>query len=53
VRLLWYAALENFGYRQCTVWFRLKAFWSAARARTTWGRMTRTGFAAAGPKAAT
>jgi cellulose synthase/poly-beta-1,6-N-acetylglucosamine synthase-like glycosyltransferase len=53
VRLLWYAALENFGYRQCTVWFRLKAFWSAARARTTWGRMTRTGFAAAGSKAAT
>lgn len=47
VRLLWYAALENFGYRQCTVWFRLKAFWSALRARRTWGRMTRTGFAAA------
>jgi len=52
VRLLWYAALENFGYRQCTVWFRLKAFWSALRARKTWGRMTRTGFAAAGPRAA-
>ena len=50
VRLLWYAALENFGYRQCTVWFRLKAFWSAIRARKTWGRMTRTGFAAAGTR---
>ena len=47
VRLLWYAALENFGYRQCTVWFRVKAFWSALRARKTWGRMTRTGFSAA------
>jgi len=50
VRLLWYAALENFGYRQCTVWFRLKAFWSAIRARKTWGRMTRTGFAASGTR---
>ena len=48
VRLLLFATLENFGYRQCTVWYRLKAFWSALRARKTWGRMTRTGFAAAG-----
>jgi len=47
-RLLAFAVLENFGYRQCTVWYRLKAFWSALRARKTWGRMTRTGFAAAG-----
>jgi cellulose synthase/poly-beta-1,6-N-acetylglucosamine synthase-like glycosyltransferase len=49
-RLLLYAVLENFGYRQCTVWYRLRAFWSAMRARHTWGRMTRTGFAAAGTK---
>jgi hypothetical protein len=47
-RLLLYAVLENFGYRQCTVVYRLRAFWSAIRARHTWGRMTRTGFAAAG-----
>ena len=43
-RLLVFAALENFGYRQCTVWWRLKAFWAAWRKRKTWGEMTRTGF---------
>jgi cellulose synthase/poly-beta-1,6-N-acetylglucosamine synthase-like glycosyltransferase len=47
LRLLGYATLENFGYRQLTVWYRLRAFWSAARSRTVWGRMTRTGFAPA------
>jgi hypothetical protein len=47
-RLLVYALLENFGYRQLTVWFRLRAFWSALRYRHVWGRMTRTGFAPAG-----
>lgn len=47
-RLLCYALLENFGYRQLTVWFRLRAFWSAMRYRHVWGRMVRTGFAPAG-----
>jgi cellulose synthase/poly-beta-1,6-N-acetylglucosamine synthase-like glycosyltransferase len=47
-RLLVYALFENFGYRQLTVWFRLRAFWSALRYRHVWGRMTRTGFAPAG-----
>jgi cellulose synthase/poly-beta-1,6-N-acetylglucosamine synthase-like glycosyltransferase len=47
-RLLLFAALENFGYRQLTVWYRLRAFWSALRDRGAWGRMTRTGFAPAG-----
>ncbi len=47
-RLLLFAALENFGYRQLTVWYRLRAFWSALRDRHSWGRMTRTGFAPAG-----
>jgi cellulose synthase/poly-beta-1,6-N-acetylglucosamine synthase-like glycosyltransferase len=47
-RLLLYALLENFGYRQLTVWFRLRAFWSAARYRHVWGRMTPPGFAPAG-----
>jgi cellulose synthase/poly-beta-1,6-N-acetylglucosamine synthase-like glycosyltransferase len=47
-RLLLFAALENFGYRQLTVWYRLRAFWSAMRDRSGWGRMTRTGFAPAG-----
>lgn len=48
LRLLAFAGLENFGYRQLTVWYRLRAFWSAARSRNVWGRMTRTGFAPAG-----
>jgi cellulose synthase/poly-beta-1,6-N-acetylglucosamine synthase-like glycosyltransferase len=52
-RLLLFAALENFGYRQVTVWFRLRAFWSVLRQRRTWGRMTRTGFAPAGGGQAT
>ncbi|MGH2829417.1 MAG: glycosyltransferase family 2 protein [Actinomycetota bacterium] len=49
-RLLAYAGLESFGYRQLTVWYRLRAFWSAVRYRHVWGRMTRTGFAPAGTK---
>ena len=49
-RLLLYALLETFGYRQLTVWFRLRAFWSAVRYRHVWGQMTRTGFAPAGSK---
>jgi cellulose synthase/poly-beta-1,6-N-acetylglucosamine synthase-like glycosyltransferase len=52
-RLLAFAALENFGYRQLTVWYRLRAFWSAMRDRGAWGRMTRTGFAPAGGGSAT
>ena len=46
-RLLLCALLETFGYRQLTVWFRLRAFWSAMRYRHVWGHMTRTGFAPA------
>jgi len=29
-RLLLFATLENFGYRQRTVWWRVKAFWSCS-----------------------
>jgi len=47
-RLLVCALLENFGYRQLTVWFRLRAFWSALRYRHESARMTRTVFAPAG-----
>jgi cellulose synthase/poly-beta-1,6-N-acetylglucosamine synthase-like glycosyltransferase len=50
IRLLWYAMQENFGYRQLTVWYRLRAFWSALRRHRAWGRMTRTGFAPAGSR---
>jgi cellulose synthase/poly-beta-1,6-N-acetylglucosamine synthase-like glycosyltransferase len=44
VRLLLFASLENFGYRQRTVWWRLKAFASVARGEHVWGDMSRKGF---------
>jgi hypothetical protein len=51
-RLLVYATLENFGYRQRTVWWRLKAFWSVFRQNRAWGEMTRKGFDSSGKQAA-
>ncbi|HEX9705489.1 MAG TPA: glycosyltransferase [Gemmatimonadales bacterium] len=45
VRLVGWAALENFGYRQWTVLWRLRAFWTVFRSRHTWGEMVRKGFA--------
>lgn len=45
-RLLVYATLENFGYRQRTVWWRLKAFVSVWKRRHVWGEMARKGFEA-------
>lgn len=45
-RLLFYAVIENLGYRQMTVLFRLQAFWKWARGSESWGRMDRQGFAA-------
>lgn len=44
-RLLAYGALETFGYRQATVWWRFKAFFSVWKHRRTWGEMVRKGFA--------
>jgi YaiO family outer membrane protein len=44
MRLLLFATLENFGYRQCTVWWRLKAFATVWRRVHAWGDMTRKGF---------
>jgi cellulose synthase/poly-beta-1,6-N-acetylglucosamine synthase-like glycosyltransferase len=44
LRLLLYATLENFGYRQRTVWWRLRAFASVRKHGRVWGEMTRTGF---------
>ncbi len=43
-RLLLFAVLENFGYRQMTVWFRLQAFWKYFRGEESWGVMQREGF---------
>jgi cellulose synthase/poly-beta-1,6-N-acetylglucosamine synthase-like glycosyltransferase len=45
VRLLFYATLETFGYRQRTVWWRLKAFAGVWKRRQAWGEMVRKGFA--------
>ena len=45
IRLLIHAVVEAFGYRQMTVWFRLKAFWKLARGDREWGVMRREGFA--------
>ncbi len=42
--LLSFGVLENFGYRQLTVLWRIKAFWDYARGKKGWGAMTRTGF---------
>jgi cellulose synthase/poly-beta-1,6-N-acetylglucosamine synthase-like glycosyltransferase len=39
------SALENVGYRQATVWWRLEGWWAGLRGRKhVWGVMTRTGF---------
>src|SRR2546422_5643598 len=46
-RLLLFATLENFGYRQRTVWWRLKAFLTVWQQRQVWGEMTRKGVEAA------
>lgn len=41
--LLW-AALGSVGYRQCTVYWRLRGIKKFLQKRTDWGTMTRTGF---------
>ncbi len=43
--LLSFGVLENFGYRQMTAWWRVKAFWDYFRGKKTWGAMQRKGFA--------
>jgi len=42
-RLLGFALIEGLGYRQITVFYRLKGFWNYVRGVETWGRMTREG----------
>lgn len=46
LRILGYAVIEPFGYRQLTVYWRIKAFWNALRGLTHWGEMQRRGFEA-------
>jgi cellulose synthase/poly-beta-1,6-N-acetylglucosamine synthase-like glycosyltransferase len=37
------AVLENLGYRQLTVWWRVRAFWEYFRGDLSWGAMERKG----------
>jgi len=46
MRILGYALVEPFGYRQLTVYWRIKAFWNALRGIKHWGEMERRGFEA-------
>ncbi|HEX8391273.1 MAG TPA: glycosyltransferase [Longimicrobium sp.] len=41
--VLW-AMLENLGYRQLTVWWRLRGIWKYLRGSKSWGSMERRGF---------
>ncbi|MGB2867129.1 MAG: glycosyltransferase family 2 protein, partial [Bacteroidota bacterium] len=42
--LLSFGVLENFGYRQLTAWWRMKAFYDYLKGERGWGTMTRKGF---------
>ena len=42
--LFWWALLENMGYRQLTVYWRLRGLWKFLRGRKEWGSMERKGF---------
>ena len=44
LRLTSYALVENFGYRQLTLLWRLRGIWSAIRGQKQWGQMVRKGF---------
>jgi cellulose synthase/poly-beta-1,6-N-acetylglucosamine synthase-like glycosyltransferase len=44
VKLLLFGVLENFGYRQLTAWWRIKATWDYFRGVRSWGAMSRAGF---------
>jgi cellulose synthase/poly-beta-1,6-N-acetylglucosamine synthase-like glycosyltransferase len=44
--LLGWTLVENLGYRQLTVYWRLRGLLGFLRGRTDWGAMERTGFAA-------
>jgi cellulose synthase/poly-beta-1,6-N-acetylglucosamine synthase-like glycosyltransferase len=51
LRMLWYAGIENLGYRQLSDVWRGMAFWDLLRRKRSWGEMTRRGFEA-GPRGA-
>ncbi|MCO4763426.1 MAG: glycosyltransferase family 2 protein [Myxococcales bacterium] len=43
-RTVWLAVLENLGYRQLSVMWRVRAFWDYYRGNQQWGAMVRKGF---------
>ncbi|MBA3645246.1 MAG: glycosyltransferase family 2 protein [Gemmatimonadaceae bacterium] len=49
LRLFLFALGENTGYRQMTVYWRLRGLWKFLRGRKDWGAMERKGFAKAPP----
>ena len=49
--LLLTAVAENFGYRQLTLWWRLRGTFDWLRGKGGWGRMRRRGFGSAAPPA--
>jgi cellulose synthase/poly-beta-1,6-N-acetylglucosamine synthase-like glycosyltransferase len=51
LRLAMYGVIENFGYRQLTLWWRLRGTWDFFRGRAEWGAMARRGFTAQTPPA--
>ena len=42
--LFWWALIENIGYRQMTVYWRLRGLWKFLRGKKDWGSMERKGF---------
>lgn len=42
--LFWWALVENLGYRQMTVYWRLRGLWKFMRGKKDWGVMERKGF---------
>jgi hypothetical protein len=42
--LLAYAVMENLGFRQLTVYWRLRGLWDAWRGKTGWEKFERVGF---------
>lgn len=44
--LLLYAVLENLGFRQLTLYWRLRGLWDAWRGKTDWDKFARVGFRA-------
>jgi cellulose synthase/poly-beta-1,6-N-acetylglucosamine synthase-like glycosyltransferase len=49
VRMLVYAVLENFGFRQLVDFWRLQGLWDWLRRKQGWGEMKRLGFAVLTP----